>query len=197
MPQAANNGTLSVAYDTSGNLQQQVTWYNGVDQALLQMVVNPASVTAYQNYATNPITVTLQNIGGYDITGLTVLAGTNTNGGSATTTTSTALSCLASDGTTSTGTTLKVGGSCSYAITILDAVTEANKNMLLGISGSYTGSAGAATYSRKAILAYTTKTPGAVVTITPVTNWQTIMGSAYVFKASVASGSSTVTPSCG
>lgn len=192
VPQAANNGTLSVAYDTSGNLQQQVTWYNGVDQALLQMVVNPASVTAYQNYATNPITVTLQNIGGYDITGLTVLAGTNTNGGSATTTTSTALSCLASDGTTSTGTTLKVGGSCSYAITILDAVTEANKNMLLGISGSYTGSAGAATYSRKAMLGYTTSPPA--VTITPVADWLTVMGNGFPIIASIQGGPSTVTP---
>lgn len=192
VPQAANNGTLSVAYDASGNLQQQVVWYNGVDQALLQMVVNPASVIAYKNGATAPITVTLQNIGGYDITALTVLAGTNTNGGSAATTTSTALSCLASDGTTDTGTTATVGGSCSYAITILDAVTEANKNMLLGISGSYTGSAGAATYSRKALLGYTTSPPA--VTITPVADWLTMMGNAFPIIASIQGGPSTVTP---
>lgn len=192
VPQAANNGTLTVAYDTSGSLQQQVTWYNGVDQALLQMVVNPASVIAYLNGPTAPITVTLQNIGGYDITGLTVPAVTNTNGGNATTTTSTALSCLASDGTTSTGTTATVGGSCSYAITLLDTVTEANKNMLLGISGSYTGSAGAATYSRKAMLGYTTNPPA--VTITPVADWLTVMGNGFSIIASIQGGPSTVTP---
>lgn len=192
VPQAANTGMLTVAYGASGSLQQQVVWYNGVDQALLQMVVNPASVIAYKNGPTAPITVILQNIGGYDITALTVVAGANTNGGNAATTTSTALSCLASDGTTGTGTTATVGGSCSYAITILDAVTEADKNMLLGISGSYTGSAGAATYSRKALLGYTTNPPA--VTITPVADWQTVMGSAFAFVASIQGGSSTVTP---
>lgn len=40
----------------------------------------------------------------------------------------------------------------------------------------------------------TVEVPSTAVTISPVANWQTIMGSSYVFSASITGGSSTVTP---
>jgi hypothetical protein len=193
VPQAGNTGTITINYNNSTQqLEQSVIWYNSKDQALLQMIINPNAVSFTQNTNSTAVNVTALNVGGYDLTNVTIPSASNPDGGSATTTLSTPLACVDSNNN-STGTTLPVNGSCTYSVTLSDTVAEANKNMLLKIAGNYTNSSGSTSYQRSIALGYTSITPPAV-TITPVNSWQTMMGSAYTFIATITDGSSTVAP---
>ena len=190
--QTGGSGNISIPYD-SRTIQSDLTWYNPSGDALLQMTVTPGIISFKQGTTSKPVTVTVSNIGGYDLSNMTVPSGVNIDGGSAITTISTPLACQDSSGT-NTGTNLPVRGSCSYALTLTSAVETAKKNMQLGISGNYTTGSGIAIYSRISGIAYTST--GITISVTPISNWQTMMGSAYVFTAEIAagSGSSTVTP---
>lgn len=193
VPQAGNTGTITITYNNSTQqLNQSVLWYNSKDQALLQMIINPNAVSFTQYTNSTAVNVTTLNVGGYDLTDVTIPSASNPDGGSATTTVSTPLACVDSNNN-STGTTLPINGSCTYSVTLSDTVAEANKNMLLKIAGNYNNSSGSANYLRSIAVAYTSITPP-TVTITPVNSWQTMMGSAYTFIATIADGSSTVTP---
>ena len=161
LPQSSGSGNISIPYSggSSSPLVQTITWYNSSNQALLTMSTNPNFVSFYGGGNTSiPISVTLTNIGGYDLTGVTVSTENNTNGGSANPTTISALACQNSSGS-ATGTTLPVGGLCTYSITLTDTVTENNMNMELSIIGSYTNSLGAQTYQRATNLSYTSLIP--------------------------------------
>lgn len=194
VPQTGNTGTITVRYGSS-QLAQSATWYNSLNNVLLQMTVSPATVSFNQNTTSPPLTVSVINIGGYDLTGMNIPAATNADGGSATATISTGLSCKDSSNN-STGTNLPVGGSCAYAVTLTETVVEANKSMLLKIGGSYTGSSGSATYQRGTTISYTSiMVP--TITITSLTGFSptSMMGTTPIsFTATITgTGSSTLT----
>ena len=155
--QAGGSNAVTIAYDNGDTLSQNITWYNPVGGALLQMTASPSTLSFNSGFSATvgrQTTVTVTNIGGYDLTGISIPAESNTNGGHATATTSTALACQNSSGV-STGTTLPVGGLCTYAITLADTVAESNMNMLLFIAGNYTNSSGSQIYQRGVNISYT------------------------------------------
>lgn len=193
VPQAGNTGTITITYNNSSQqLTQSVTWYNSKDQALLQMNANPNAVSFRQYANSSVINATVLNIGGYDLNNVTIPTASNPDGGNATTTLSTPLTCTDSNNNP-TGTTLPVNGSCTYSVTLSDTVAEANKNILLNIAGTYNNSSGSTSYQRSTAVTYTSIAPP-TITITPVESWQTMMGCAFTFVATISRESSVVTP---
>ncbi len=197
VPQQGNTGAIVIAYG-SNQLTQSVTWYNSINDALLQMVANPNSVSFSQGDTSSPLMVTVINIGGYDLTAMSMPTATNPDGGSATTITSSALSCKSSSNLP-TGTDLPVGGSCTYALTLADTIAEANKTMLLKIGGNYTGSGGVVIYQRAIAISYTSVSIGRTIAISNLTGNipANVMGTtAITFSATISgSGSSTLSAS--
>lgn len=195
VPQAGNSGTISITYGAS-QLIQTVTWYNSINEALLQMVASPSTVSFNQGSNSESVTITAVNIGGYELSGMSIPPATNPDGGSATATTSTALSCKDSNNN-STGANLPVGGSCSYKVILTDSVAEANKNLLLKIGGNYITSSGGATYQRSTAISYTSTTivaPTVTILTTPNPVGSVMMSNAFKFTATISgTGSSTVT----
>ena len=169
VPQASGNGNITVKY-TGGStspLVQTITWYNSINDALLRMTVaaNPLSFSATIGGAT---LVTVTNIGGYNLTSVSSSATTITGSASTTTTTP---ACQDVSGNP-TGTSLPIGGQCTYTATVNDAATEMG-NINLGISGSYNNGS-AQTYSRVLALAYISNQYQALLSISP--NSMTIIG---------------------
>ena len=169
VPQAGGNGNISIPY-TGGSaspLVQTVTWYNSIGDALLSMSVaaNPLSFSATVGRQT---TVTVTNIGGYNLTGVSSSA--TTTSGSATGITTTPI-CIESGGASS-GTTLYVGGRCTYTVTVNDSATEPG-NINLGISGSYNNGS-VQTYSRMLAMSYISNTYTALLSVSATS--MTIVG---------------------
>lgn len=195
VPQAGNSGTISITYGSS-QLIQTVTWYNSINEALLQMVASPSTVSFNQGSNSESVTITAVNIGGYELSGMSIPPATNPDGGSATATTSTALSCKDSNNN-STGANLPVGGSCTYAVTLTDSVAEANKNLLLKIGGNYITSSGGVTYQRSTAISYTSvSSVQSTITISNLAGTSSnVMGTTPItFTATISgSGSSTLT----
>jgi len=98
---------------------------------------------------------------------------------------------------TTTGTNLAKNASCAVSITsdTTTATTISTPTMTVGLAWSDQANPTGKTQNMQLSLPQVMVVPpGATITIAPVTGWQTMMGSAYVFTAIVTDGSSTVTP---
>ena len=168
--QAGGSGNISVPYSSTGGgsqtLSQNITWYNGTGGVLLGLIptTNPVIFNASQS-TTDVITVA--NLGGYNLTGMTATNPSILSGAAAVSVT-TPISCTDSQ-SNSTGTNLPVGGSCTYTITISDVNVETG-NINFGVTGNY-NNGNPQTYTRQGILGYTTTdyAPNLAVTPNPVT----------------------------
>lgn len=172
IPQAGGNGNITVDYTggSASSVTTTVTWYNSKSEALLQMSANPNPLT-FSATLSGATTVTLTNIGGYDLTGVTTSQ--TTSSGSATSSVTTPLACVDSNNN-STGTKLPIGGSCTYSVTVLDNETDIGKNINLDISGTYNNGS-SQSYSRRLALTYTSNQYKALLSV-PVTTMPTIVG---------------------
>ncbi len=89
-------------------------------------------------------------------------------------------------------------GTCTDIYTLSSAAPAGTTSInLANVTATWTDSSG--TQSSQAISGQTkyanmTVPPIPAITIAPVANWQTVMGSAYAFTATITNGSSTVTP---
>lgn len=87
-------------------------------------------------------------------------------------------------------------GSCTDVYTLNSASTGTTSINLGNVTASWSDSSG--TYNNQAIQGSTIYANLSVlppaITIAPVDNWQTVMGSAYAFTATITGGNSTVTP---
>ena len=164
VPQSSGNGNITVNYTggSASSLVSTIVWYNGKNEALLQMTANPNPLTFNASVGANT-TVILNNIGGYNLTGITTNQTTTT--GNATSTATTPV-CVDSSGT-ATGTNLLIGGSCSYTVTISDAIAE-NGSINFNVSGSYNNGT-SQTYSRVLAVGYTSNQYRALLSVPAVT----------------------------
>lgn len=125
-----NSGSANIGVTYSGgapgysSITQTVTWYNGVGGALLQMSVSSNPII-FAATLSESATVTVTNIGGYNLSSMTVPLPT-INSGSVTASTS---------NSTCTG-TLAIGASCTYVVTVSGNTNGAGE-VLLRIGGTY------------------------------------------------------------
>jgi hypothetical protein len=170
--QAGGNGNITVNYTggSASSVSTTVTWYNSVNEALVQMVAAPNPLT-FSATVGGSTAVTLSNIGGYNLSNVTTSQ--TTTSGSATATVTTPLSCMNSTGV-ATGTNLPVGGSCTYSVRVSDNATDIGKNINLGISGTYNNGS-SQTYSRILALGYTSNQYAALLSVPNIT-MATIVG---------------------
>lgn len=158
--QSNGNGTITLNYtggSSATSVTQAVTWYNSLNGALVNM--NYTTPLSFPQTTTTTSQVTVTNIGGYNLTGVSIPTPTVLSG-SATVTVSypSSNSCQ--------NATLNVGASCQFNLNITDAVVEANKQILFGISGSYNNGT-SQTYTRNAIITYTSISLAPNLTISP------------------------------
>ena len=87
-------------------------------------------------------------------------------------------------------------GSCTDVYTLNSATAGSADINLSNVTTSWSDSSGS--YTAQSVsgvsTVYATLVPPPAVTIAPVANWSTMMGSAYIFTATITNGSSTVTP---
>lgn len=148
--QGNGSGNITVPYTTttggnSGTLDQTIVWYNGKGAPLLSMNsnTNPISFTQSQNESA---IITVTNIGGYNLTNIQATAEAT---GQAVVSTSN-LICNDINGDP-TGTSLLIGGNCTYQVLISDNTVETG-SITTKINSNY-GSSN--TYSRVFAINYT------------------------------------------
>jgi len=94
-------------------------------------------------------------------------------------------------------TAMAASGTCTDIYTLNSVSTGTTSINLANVTASWMDSSGtysSETMSGTTVYADLSVPPIPAITITPVANWQTMMGSAYAFSASITNGSSTVTP---
>ncbi|MDD3267370.1 MAG: DUF1566 domain-containing protein, partial [Burkholderiales bacterium] len=191
VPQADNTGTITIPYDST-NLTQNVTWYNGKGAALLQMYATPNNVSFATGESSELITITAVNIGGYNLSNMSIPTAANVDGGSASIVNTPTLNCVDSNNN-NTGSDLPINGTCTYAIKLQDSVVEDNRNMLLKIRGGYINSSGAKIYERVTGVGYTAIQPIITISSLEGNNSESMMGLIPItFTASINAGSSTL-----
>lgn len=126
--QSGGTGTITVNYTggTSGaagnSVAAPITWFNGVGGAMVNMqYTTPISFLAATGQPHQEV-VTVTNIGGYDITNITLPDPQSF--GSATAATS-----------SNTCATLKIGASCQFTLNINDDTIEQNQQIIFGFTG--------------------------------------------------------------
>ena len=161
-PQVGGNGTISIPYSStngaSGTTEQSIVWYNSINEALLQMAAssNPLRLNATVPGST---TVTVTNIGGYNLTN--VKANQTVKTGSASLDAG-EMVCSAGKGN------LPIGGSCSYPVNVTTGTAETG-SISLSFSGDY-NNGNNKVYSRMLALGYTAAKNQAILTISPAEN---------------------------
>ncbi|MDQ5920546.1 MAG: hypothetical protein QG673_602 [Pseudomonadota bacterium] len=157
--QSGGSGTITLNYNggsSASNITQAITWYNSQNGALVSL-----SYTNPMNFPQNTVetnTVTVTNIGGFNLTNLTVPTPTVNGNATVTITYPATNSCQ--------NATLNVGESCSYNLNIVDSTMETNKQVVFGISGIYNNGT-SQTYTRYAVLTYSTVAFAPTLLITP------------------------------
>jgi len=166
VPQAGGSGSISMDYTSSSQqssnqmVAQNVLWFNSVGEALLQMTANPSPLS-FNATESGITTITLTNVGGYNLTGINS-SHTITGGGAINATTPT---CTNEHGT-STGTNLPIGGQCTYTVTASSS-TDTTGDISLTVSGSYNNGS-AQSYSRKLNVPYIANEYRAILTVNPI-----------------------------
>ncbi|MBX9866496.1 MAG: hypothetical protein K2Y14_06235, partial [Burkholderiales bacterium] len=157
--ESGGSGNITIPYTggSASSIAANVTWFNGKGAALVSMSAsnNPLTFSATVGGST---TVTVQNIGGYSLSNISIPAPVVV-GGSATAT-------LANNNCAES-VTLPIGSSCSYDVEVADSATDLNQQINLGFSASYAGSSGTQAYRRVMPLAYSSTAYGAIIAITP------------------------------
>ncbi|MFO0319853.1 MAG: kelch repeat-containing protein, partial [Neisseriaceae bacterium] len=119
------NGNIIIPYNGI-SLTQAIVWYNsGGTGALLAMSSSASQINIPYGTTILTITVRVKNIGAYPLNNVT--PSSVTISGNANTTITNNL-CNG---------TLKIESSCSYQVDVTDTVIESNKQINLGISGTY------------------------------------------------------------
>ncbi len=170
-PQFPGSGTVSVTGGTTtGPLNvtpQSVIWFNSKNSPLLgmQSSINPLQFIGSSTTG-GTATITVTNLGGYDVTGLDV-TGIDVVTGMA------KASLVATTGTNTCGgqTVIARNGVCSYQINVTDSIQEQGTIKLL-IKGNYMTETGLAQYSRTFILGYISGASVPVLTFNALTNMQ-------------------------
>ncbi|MBP9742949.1 MAG: hypothetical protein KBD37_06295 [Burkholderiales bacterium] len=167
--QASGSGNITVNYtggSSATSVTQAISWYNSLNGALVSMSYsNPMN---FPQTTTQTNQVTVANIGGYNLTGVTIPTPQVFGSATVTITYPANNSCQ--------NATLNVGESCSYYLNITDSSVETSKQVLFGVTGSYNNGS-AQTYTRYAVLTYSSITlaPNLVITPSPA-NTMTIEG---------------------
>lgn len=168
--QTGGSGIITVNYTgaSASSVSQAATWYNSLNGALVSMSYSTPLSFPQNTLVNNLVTVT--NIGGYNLTGLTVIPSPFQVFGSATAT------ATYPSNNSCANATLNVGASCQFYVSITDTVVETNAEIVFGVQGTYIESA-PQTYNRYAVLTYTSVplAPNLLITPSPA-NTMTIQG---------------------
>lgn len=130
LPPDGGNGNITIPYDDS-KLTQSITWYGSSSDPFLAMSTS-ADTLSFASTIGGSALVTVTNIGSSRLSNVVTSAATISGNAIVNTT---KLICK-DESNSSTGTTLEVGGSCSYQITVVDNKLEAGK-INLSFSGSF------------------------------------------------------------
>lgn len=145
------NGDITVPYSSvnggSQSITQNASWYNGIGAPLVSISFSNNPVVFNQTQSESTI-VTITNIGGYNLESVATTAFVTS--GNAVPSVITPLSCKDASNVNS-GTTLYVGGSCTYAVSITDSTAEAG-TINTGITAKYNNAA--QTYVRTGLIIY-------------------------------------------
>lgn len=167
VPQAGGTGEIIVTQG-SQTLTANIVWYNSTNEALLQMTSsqNPISFNATEG-TTAPITITVTNVGGFDMANMaTASPVVNEGGNGAITSNSPQVSCVDKDGAPSTiPTDLPIGGSCTYTASVNNNEDVSAGTATFSISGDYVNSSGTVPYARKLAVPYTSNAYRATLTV--------------------------------
>lgn len=160
--QSNGSGLITVNYTggVTSSLSQNITWYNGTGSPLLTMSTNTSPII-FQDAgpsSTGTATITLYNIGGFNMTSFTpanptAITGSATGSASGT-------SCHAG------GSSLPIGESCSYTISVSDSTAETGY-LKLSVTASYVdANESAQTYTRLLVVPYTSLATPTTLTVT-------------------------------
>ena len=164
--QSGGSGSITVPYtyaDGSGSLAQNVTWYNGIGAPLLYLAAQNNPLSFNQTVGANN-TIMVTNVGGYNLTSVAAATPTVTSGSATASLTTPALSCQDAS-SNATGTTLPVGGTCTYTVNVTDTARETG-DVNIGVSGSYNNGT-VQTYSRNALFGYSSIAYAANLSLAP------------------------------
>ena len=147
LTQSNGSGNITINYTgaTNSSVTQSVNWFNSSNGALLNM--SYATSIILSPSSPNSVSVTLSNVGGYNLTNISPIMPFGVGGAHATAT----ISYPASNSCQNAS--LNVGASCSFILNVSDAVVETNQQLIFGVSGSYNNGA-AQTYFRYGVLTY-------------------------------------------
>lgn len=145
--QAGGSGTITLNYTggVTASISQAINWFNSENGALANM--NYSSPINFALKSTESSLITVTNIGGYNLTNISIPAPQVLNGAKATVTVS-----YPSSGSCQNA-TLNIGASCQYILNITDATIETNQQILFGVTGSYNNGS-TQSYTRYAVLTY-------------------------------------------
>lgn len=172
VPQAGGEATITITQGnpTAQTLVANIVWYNSTNEALLQMTSSqdPISFNATEGKET---TITVTNIGGFDLTNMATVNPVVSDGGTgAITSNSPRISC--EDGSNAhnpTGTDLPIDGTCTYTASV-NNLADISGTATFSISGDYTGTNSTlVSYARKLAVPYTSNAYRATLTIDPAT----------------------------
>lgn len=158
--QAGNSSNITIPYTYNGSSEghsavANVTWYNGKGGVLLQMSAVPNHVLFNATESGNSI-ITVTNIGGHALNDVSIPAPVVVRGSAAAT--------LVADSTdTCSGTSLAVGDSCTYTVSISDSRFSVGQ-----INVSIKGNTSLGEHTRVLPITYEAVTFGAVLLISPV-----------------------------
>ncbi|MBX9866834.1 MAG: hypothetical protein K2Y14_07945, partial [Burkholderiales bacterium] len=169
--ESGGSGNITIPYTggSASSIAANVTWFNGAGAALVSMSAsnNPLTFSATLGGST---TVTVQNIGGYTLSNISIPAPVVV-GGSA--------SATLANNNCAESVTLPIGSSCSYDVEVADSATDLNQQINLGFSASYADPSGTQAYSRVMPLAYSSTAYGAIIAISPTNPSLTISGNNF------------------
>ena len=168
--QASGSGNITITYSGAasgfGSLAQTVVWYNGRGGQLLQMTANPSPLV-FNSTIGESATVTVTNIGGFNLSGVNVPSPSVFSGS--------ATALISSSGNTCESSVLSIGSFCQYVVDVNDPATDPSATMNLLIAGSYNDGS-VKTYLRAMALNYTSVAYAPNLSITPSPAIMTING---------------------
>ncbi|MDQ5920544.1 MAG: hypothetical protein QG673_600 [Pseudomonadota bacterium] len=176
--QASGSGTITLNYtggSSATSITQAITWYNSLNGALASLTYTSPMNFPQDTTKINKVTVT--NIGGYNLTNITIPTPQVFGNATVTVTYPATGSCQ--------NATLNIGESCSYNLNIRNSSIETNKQIVFGVTGSYDNGS-AQTYTRYGVITYSTVALAPTLVITPnPANSMTITGNNTNYESQV------------
>ena len=170
--ESGGSGNITIPYTggSASSIAANVTWFNGVGAALVSMSASENPVT-FPATGSGNTTVTVTNIGGYTLSGISIPTPVVFSGSAA--------SRLEGENTCASIESLPVGSSCSYDVNVTDNETDLNQQINLGFNAIYSGPNGTQAYSRVMPLTYSSTAYGAIIAISPTNPSLTISGNNF------------------